>query len=317
MKMKLCRLLVIVIWVITLTMAATHSGAQVAKDLDQSGEGASSQPWLVVAGPVNEVTEENEHDRQMRLIPLRTIDFEVIREIVEPAISPAGQIHFIAARNAVLVQGSPAIIRYVEEVLEKLDQPAVNIRVAISFDEASTEDAAGIGLSHGGLVITRERGGRIEVEGGGSITGTAGTRHRSSATTQFLVTGNNHPARIWVGESVARPVWTFEYGIRRGWWQRELVYQHLGASLWIHPRLIGDRQISIEVYPMITVRGETPLSVKARELSTQVIVTDGQTIQLGGLDEEKREAYRGLFGIGRVFNGQRLAISLKAEIMHP
>lgn len=279
------------------------------KDVDAGTEGA--RPRSAASEDMKEV------DKELRLVPLNTVDFKDVQDFVGPMISPSGAFLFIASRNAVLIYDSPRVIQHVEEVVAMLDKPPVNIRIAVSFDDNFEKSESGIGLANGSVVITRERGGRIEVPGDVTIIGSAGTRSGSSETTQFLLTREDHPAKIWAGESVARPVWTFEYGIRRGWWRREIEYRDIGASLWIHPRVIGDNQISVEVYPRITVEGRNPLSINARELATRVVVADGGTVQIGGLDEEQREVYRRLFGIGQVFNGRRLTISLNAEIVHP
>ncbi len=274
------------------------------------GQGAAEQQSVSV-----ENVEESQ--KELRLIPLKTVDFRDVQEFADHVISPSGVILFIDSRNSVLVYDRPGVIRHVEKVVEKLHQPPVNIRITVAFDETFDKSESDIGLANRGIVITRERGGKIEVPGDVSIIGSAGTRSGRSETTQFLMTREDHPAEIWAGESVARPVWTFDYGVRRGWWRREIEYQDIGASLWIHPRVVGDNQIMVEVYPRITVEGRNPLSVSARELSTRVVVADGGTVQIGGLDEEQREVYRQLFGIGRVFNGRRLAVSLSAEIVHP
>ncbi len=253
--------------------------------------------------------------RRYRLLPLRTLEYSEVEEILKPLLSPDGHLIRIASRNAALIYDQPEVIRKAENIIEEIDQTSVNIRITVAFDDTTESREAAAGITDGGIIITRERGGRVETFGDISIT--AGSRRSESLSTQFILTRDNRPASIWVGETVARPQWTFEYGIRRGWWRREVVYQDIGASLWVHPRVTADNQIMVEVYPKITLRGETPFSVQARELATQAVVADGGTIRLGGLDEEKRRAYQYLFGIGRVFDGRRLTISLSADIVEP
>jgi hypothetical protein len=51
------------------------------------------------------------------------------------------------------------------------------------------------------------------------------------------------------------------------------------------------------------------------ELSTRVVTADGQAIALGGLNSEKRDVYRRLFGVGKVFDGRQFGITLRATVM--
>lgn len=252
--------------------------------------------------------------KELRTFFLQTVAFADIEDLLQAIRSPSGHLHFIESRNMVLVYDKPAVVRHMQVLLQQIDRAPVNIRISVSFDESFEGGESGIGLTQGGLVVTHERGGGTRVGGTGTIAATDRTRRGRSETTQFLMVRDDRPARIWVGKTVAQPVWTFQYGLRRGWWQQDTVYQNIGASLWIHPRRIGDGHIRVEVYPVLTLEGRDARTIEARELSTEVVVADGGTIALGGLDEEKREAYRQLFGVGQVFDGRRLAIRLQAEI---
>ncbi len=256
-----------------------------------------------------------ESEKVLRSFFLQTVAFAEIEDMLEAVRSPSGHLHFIESRNMVLIYDNPAVVRHMELLLQRIDRAPVNIRISVAFDESFEAGESGIGLTQGGVVVTRERGGGTRVEGTGTLAATDRTRRGRSETTQFLMVRDDRPARIWAGKTVAQPVWTFEYGLRRGWWQQETVYQNIGASLWIHPRRIGEDRIRVEVYPVLTLEGRTPRTIEARELSTEIVVADGGTIELGGLDEEKREAYRQLFGVGQVFDGRRLTIRLQAEIV--
>ncbi len=272
---------------------------------DAAGRDAAAAPAAV---------EAEESAKVLRTFFLQTVAFAEIEDLLRAVRSPSGHLHFIESRNMVLVYDKPAVARHMQMLLQQIDRAPVNIRISVVFDESFEGGESGIGLTQGGLVVTRERGGGTRVEGTGTLAATDRTRRGRSETTQFLLVRDDRPARIWVGKTVAQPVWTFAYGLRRGWWRQETDYQNIGASLWIHPRRIGDGRIRVEVYPVLTLEGRDARTIEARELSTEVVVADGGTIELGGLDEEKREVYRQLFGVGQVFDGRRLTIRLQAEI---
>lgn len=254
---------------------------------------------------------------QAKLIPLKTATFEEVEPVLSPLLSSTGRLAHTTVRNAIMVYDNPANIRMIEETMAQFDPTPENIRVWVEFDEDTTSRGVSADASTPGIVIRRKRGGETRVEGEVRITGGTHMSRSDSNTRQFLMTTNNRPATLWVGKTVANPVWVFEYGFGRGWWSNDIIYNNIGASLRIRPRIVGNNNIAIEVYPRITMEGPNPLSVKAKELSTQVTVANGGTIQLGGMDQEKREAYLRLFGVGRLFTGRRLNITLGADIVPP
>jgi phage gp46-like protein len=186
----------------------------------------------------------------------------------------------------------------------------------VTFDSQARQRDIGGGVDVGDIVIRRE-GGRTTTSGELVIGMGALSSDQSGSTTQFIMTQSNRPARIWVGKTVYDRLRVVEYCRRRGWWREELIERDLGASLWVLPRVGADSTIELEVFPRLTARGTTPLSVDVKELSTRVTVQAGQTVHIGGLSDEQRQVYRYLFGLGTVFNGQSLAISLRAEVVEP
>lgn len=260
-------------------------------------------------------TERKDHDREVAILPLRAITHEEAQDVLGEFLSEDGRLSYVASRHALVVIDYPSNIRTLRMVLSKIDGPPVNIRVSVMFGEASDREQDGLGVTWGGLTVTRTKGGKTVTRGSANVTAENSRTAVTSQSTQFIITRNNRPARIWAGETVLEPVWIYEYGLRHGWWHKELVEQNFGASLWVLPRLIGENSVQVEVYPRITARGDTRLSVDARELSTEVVIQNGQVVSLGGLDQETQTFYRHLIGTGRVFNGQHLTIRIRADIM--
>ncbi len=255
--------------------------------------------------------------RQISLIPLRSITFAEAEPVLRSFLTEEGRLVYFDSRNAIVVIDQSENVAVIKQVLEEIDTPAVNVRISVSFDTQSSGSEARVGAETGGIRITRSVGGKTTVEGDVFVGAGLGRTESSERSTQFVLTRSNRPARIWVGETVAEPLWVFEYGIRHGWWRRELVWQDIGASLWVQPRVLGDNMIEVEVFPRITVRGDQPLALDVKEVSTNVVVQNGQSMSLGGLDQEQRDFYVKLLGIGRIFNGRSLAITLRADIVAP
>lgn len=246
---------------------------------------------------------------------LRSIDPEEAKEIARQFLSPDGKVGYVASRNLLVITDYPDRVESVKKVLKEMDSDPVNIRVEVSFLSAGETRDTGIGVEHGGIRITRETGGHTRVTGRGSLTLRDHRDTTSGESTQSVLAGNNRPARIWVGRTVPDPVWIFNYGCNQGWWQRDVVWQDLGASLWVRPRLLPDGRIEVQVYPKVTFRGDRDIGVEVREVASTVVVADGQSMPLGGLDESRREVYTRLLGRDSVFNGNSLDISVRASVL--
>lgn len=245
---------------------------------------------------------------------LRSLSFEEAREIAEPFLSPEGKLGYASSRGLLIIHDHPANIATVRKLLQEVDTAPVNIRVEVSFAESGEARTGAVGIDTGGVVVVHDGDG-THVQG--SAVGVVRQTHvrGQESSSQFVLAGNNRPARIWVGSEVADPVWVFEYGCRRGWWRQDYVWRELGASLWVQPRLLPDGNIELEVYPKVTARGAEPLAVDVKELATRVVVAEGQAVSLGGLDEAKSAVYRKLLGVGKVFSGRNLAVTLRASVM--
>ncbi|NOY81812.1 MAG: hypothetical protein GXP31_12520 [Kiritimatiellaeota bacterium] len=247
-------------------------------------------------------------------VTLRSLSYSEAREIVAPFLSEKGRLGFAQSRNLLIIHDYPENIEAVRRILKKVDTAPVNIRIDVAFDQSRRNSSADADVRIGGVTV-RRRGGRTRIGAAGVLSAGAEERRSRTLTRQFVLTLNGHAARIWVGKEVADPVWVREYGYRHGWWRQELAKRRLGASLEVRPRVLPDGNIEIQVYPRLSARGPEPLSVDVKELTTTVVVRDGQTVRLGGLDQRKRDVYTRLFGIGRVFDGNRLTITLTPHLV--
>ena len=247
---------------------------------------------------------------------LKSLSFEEARAAAQPFLSPDGKLGYAAARNVLIIADHQKNIDRIKTVLKESDGTPANIRVEITFDNESGQGRLQAGVESGEVRVTRDPANRARIVNGRIAAGaTAGTSREAGLTRQFVLAGNNRPARIWVGETTADPAWVSDYGVAHGWWRQELAWKDLGASLWVRPRVLSNGLIELEVYPRLTAPGHEDQSVDIRELSAKVIVGEGRQVPLGGLGEEQCQFYRQLFGPGRIFTGNRLAITLSASIM--
>ncbi|OGV81799.1 MAG: hypothetical protein A3K19_26405 [Lentisphaerae bacterium RIFOXYB12_FULL_65_16] len=250
----------------------------------------------------------------MGFVPLRAVSYEEAVELCTPLLSKDGKLTYAKIKNLLVIHDYPENIEAVKKLLAQIDEDPVNVRVDIFMDQAAQEKSSSFDVNLRNVRV-EHRDGHTRVDGGIGISAGQGSREMSGSTNPFIMAGNGRPARIWVGETVADPVWVYEYGMGQGWWKQELVNRDLGVSLWVLPRVLPNDLVEIEVYPRVTARGSTPLSVDVKELGTKVVVQNGATMPLGGLDSSRRDAYRRILGVGSVFNGSNLSISVRPTIM--
>ena len=248
---------------------------------------------------------------------LQSLSYDEARAIAAPFLSKEGRLGYLPSKKLLIIHDFGENIDAVRGVLKKIDTAPVNVRIDVVFDQAGEHSGASVGLNVNKVTVRRS-GGRTRVKGVGNFSIGAGQRRTREVTHQFILTISGHAASLWVGREVADLVWIREYGTRHGWWREELqlVNRRLGASLEVRPRVLPDGRIEVSVYPRLTSRGRDPLSIDIKEAASRVIVNDGQTVRLGGLDRHKRETYKRLFGIGRVFDGTRLTVTLTPHILH-
>ncbi len=278
-----------------------------------AGERSTTNKAAKTAG-VESAAEVGQFERKIEVVPLKSLSFKDARKALEPLLSENGILVHLETDNVVMVYDIPERIQRIKQLLQEIDRDPVNIRITVSFDETGRKELSGLGIERGEADVRISPRG-ADLRGEFSLRAEKSAARDTSRSAQFILTRNNNPARIWVGKKVAHQVWTFEYGIRHGWWSSDIVYRDIGASLWALPRVIGDDKIVVQVYPRLTLEGAKDLTVEAKELATEVVVQDGGTARIGGLDKEKKNAYRYLFGVGRVFNGSSLSITLRADIM--
>lgn len=114
-------------------------------------------------------------------------------------------------------------------------------------------------------------------------------RSSSEYTKQFIVVSDGLTGTIRVGEDVPYIKYYVSYLRRYGYVESyEITFKEVGTKLVVTPKIRGNN-IEVTLTPQITyLSGGRRDVIDVKELSTSVIVPDGQSISIGGLikDEE-------------------------------
>jgi hypothetical protein len=177
---------------------------------------------------------------------------------------------------------------------------AGNVRVTVAFRWEATDDRAGVEV--------RRRGGSIGVGGDAR-------RSRSSATTrQMLLVMSGGTASIRIAEEIPYSEWFWTWGRRRGLWTESVQWRDVATGMEVSPLVLGGGHIRVKLTPYFEYRLDRGRqTTQVHELSTEVVVRDGEEIDVGGVpfaDTGFRERF--LVGYDRARGTSRAVITLRA-----
>jgi general secretion pathway protein D len=236
--------------------------------------------------------------------------------------------------NSIIVSGDPEAIEQLQEIIDLLDVPPMQVEIKTAFVEVTEGMERRFGIDW----RTRLGGLSVAVSGlnqGGDLPRIDWTSGNWESTLQALMsenkakvvnapiitTMNNRPATISISQEI--PVEVAERFFVPGGGQ-EVVYTadsvYAQTGLFVLPRVNGDGSIDVQVVPIVSDAtrskilphsGEFPI-VTTQTLQTQRRVASGQTIVLGGLSR-KSTSYdvsgvpllRDIPFFGKLFEGRR------------
>ena len=104
--------------------------------------------------------------------------------------------------------------------------------------------------------------------------------HRSNQT-QMLVATEGYEARIFVGKRIPFTTYYRDYLAGEGLIAAEVTLLNVGTSLVVRPRIVG-RMIEVTLTPEISYESKDGKnSIEIAALSTQVMVPDGGSMEIG------------------------------------
>ena len=262
---------------------------------------------------------EAQDEKTYKLIPLRNVDYEIVDRVCRSWLGKDAKLVHEKKRNSILVYAKAETIVRIRKFLDNTATPEVNIRIDL--------DKRGVETSDSGRLTYRYNQPRLIIN--------SRTKQISSNSLQFIVTKSGSPASLWVGKTVVDPSWLRQVIPRRKSTIGANSYSittdppdmgnkmvDVGVSLQILPRYLGNDLIEVEVYPEITqlVGKGRRKNLKVTSLITKVIVKNGARVYIGGVVNQKRQAYRSLFGpdfFKRKGMGETMDMYITATVLKP
>jgi type II secretory pathway component GspD/PulD (secretin) len=273
--------------------------------------GPSASPQSVLSSPAAARTE-------MRVYDLGLTDAALAADAIRPLLSPEGRLYPDPAQHRLVVSDRPDVLARVAQALRTLDVTPRNIRIEVrgKMDRTGHQrqvDASGT-IAEGPV---RVGVGQRPPARTGVVVGAQDSRSRTSVdAVQTLVVLSGGQATLTVAEQVPYSQWLYTWGVSHGLWAENIVWQEVGTSMVVAPRALGNGSILVRLTPRFDYRaGGSSHTVDVSELSTEVVVRDGEEIDLGGVpfrDESFRERF--LAGVDESGQTTQVSMTLRARV---
>lgn len=245
------------------------------------------------------------------------VDPDVLREAAASIVSPGGRVTTDAANRRALVFATEGEHDKIQALIRELNRPPKNVRIEVEFRDRSEAEDVDFSLVGKGRIVLGDGGPDSRVLVRPRIQ--AARRESRDVTRQMVIVASGREGRIRVGERVPYLQWFNQMGAAWGYLDAEVEWTDVGAFLAVEPIVSGDgRRILLRLTPELSglVDGN-PYRTRFERVQTEVVVADGETVDLGGLTNENDFYDRFLVGRRGSQTTRSLDIRLTPRIVEP
>lgn len=273
------------------------------RDLDRTAGGAKRRP--VVYTLQNRSAE--------RLAPILSSMLSEIAAETEPAVQGTPRVVADDEKNAIIVWGNDTEQQSFAQLINSLDSRPVQVLLEATIAEVALNDELNFGLRwffengevsttfsdvSSGAVAPSFPGLSFLFQGNSAqlaLNALSSITDVNIVSSPSLLVLDNQEARLQIGDEV--PVSTQQV-VDTGGADAPVVntisFRETGIILSVKPRVSASGEVSLEIEQEVSSVANTTTSgidsptISQRKIETSVVVSDGQTIALGGLIEESR-----------------------------
>lgn len=251
---------------------------------------------------------------RVEVYPLGMMDFELAEKIAAEIVSKDGKLFPDKSGSRLIVLETDERHAALQKALSKLNVPPKHVRIRVAQQDVSSGSRRAI-----------EVGGRATVNGvsvktgpqsrGSSLTvlGDHADATTSSLVQQELLVISGGKARLFVGQEVPYADWFWAWGLQQGLWAGNVQWREVGARMVVEPYVL-DRRVRVRLTPEFSYVLEGRRMTTAIEtLTTEVVVEDGQEVDLGGLPTENRE-FTSRFLTGSTYTGEKRSLRIRLGV---
>ena len=264
---------------------------------------------------------------ELRAFKVEYSDTAVVEQILENYLSEYGNITNLAERKLLVVEDLPSFITRIEKILAEIDLEPKQIFIEAKILEISLRDSESFGLDWAKLFSSDDGGGAVGTRGLSNpispglffdlvtpnvevALDTLFTRGRlQTLSTPKLLALEDQEAEVIIGDRLGFRVTTTIDQVT----SETIEFLESGVILRVLPSVDGQGRIMLTIHPEVStgrVEDGIPNQVTT-EVTTQMLVQDGQTVFIGGLIrrslDQNREGVPVLGDlplVGRVFSNK-------------
>lgn len=215
---------------------------------------------------------------EMRIFTVRASNAQSISNVARNLKSPEGSVTFDPNTNSLIVVDYPQNLQRIASLVEQLDKTQKQVEIKVTVADVTNNFLSNIGM-HSGQVI-------IPTGEFNAVLRMLDTDKSSSIRSQMTVrTISNQPAQLMVSkdEIIGKQITRYENGDE----VTTVIRKPIGDFLEVLPSVNNDGTIMIILRPTMSTleRRHTPYE---RSIITQVLINNGDTIALGGLDSAQQ-----------------------------
>lgn len=236
---------------------------------------------------------------ELRTFKVEYSDTSVVEQILETYLSEYGSITNLAERKLLVVEDLPSFLNRIEKILAEIDQEPKQIFIEAKILEVTLRETESFGLDWVKLFSSDDGTGAFGTSGLSNplspgfffelvtpniqvFLDTLFTRGRlRTLSTPKLLALENQEAEVVIGDRLGFRVTTTINQIT----SETIEFLESGVILRVNPSVDGQGRILLDIHPEVStgrVEDGIPNQVTT-EVTTQMLVEDGQTVFIGGL----------------------------------
>lgn len=236
---------------------------------------------------------------ELRTFKVEYSDSDVVEQILETYLSEYGKITNLTDRKLLVVEDLPSFIDRIEDILAEIDKKPKQIFIEAKILEITLRDSESFGLDWTKFFSADDGDGAFGVDGLSNplspgfffelvtpnievFLDTLFTRGRlRTLSTPKLLAMENQEAEVVIGDRLGFRVTTTINQVT----SETIEFLESGVILRVKPTVDGQGRILLDIHPEVStgrVEDGIPNQVTT-EVTTQMLVEDGQTVFIGGL----------------------------------
>lgn len=236
---------------------------------------------------------------ELRTFKVEYSDSDVVEQILETYLSEYGKITNLSDRKLLVVEDLPSFIDRIEDILAEIDKKPKQIFIEAKILEITLRDSESFGLDWAKFFSADDGDGVFGVDGLSNplspgfffelvtpniqiFLDTLFTRGRlRTLSTPKLLAMENQEAEVVIGDRLGFRVTTTINQVT----SETIEFLESGVILRVKPTVDGQGRILLDIHPEVStgrVEDGIPNQVTT-EVTTQMLVEDGQTVFIGGL----------------------------------